>query len=100
MPDAWRVSVEQTFKTKNPTTETVLEELELHSPRYVEQTLGRARSAFLEWSRTSLGARSRLLRALAARLREERATLARHAVLEGQAHHAGARRGRKVRPRV
>jgi succinate-semialdehyde dehydrogenase/glutarate-semialdehyde dehydrogenase len=72
----------RTFKTTNPATEEALEELEFHGADAVENALGRARAAFAEWRRTSFERRSALLAAVAARLREEEVTLARHAVLE------------------
>jgi succinate-semialdehyde dehydrogenase / glutarate-semialdehyde dehydrogenase len=72
----------KTFKTINPATEETLEELELHSPAAVEEALRRSQAAYAEWSRTSFERRSALLRAAGARLREDEATLARHAVLE------------------
>ncbi len=72
----------RTFKTINPATEETLEELEFHAPGAVQQALARAQTAFVEWRRTSFERRAALLVAVAARLREEEATLARHAVLE------------------
>jgi succinate-semialdehyde dehydrogenase/glutarate-semialdehyde dehydrogenase len=72
----------RTFKTINPATEETLEEHELHSPVAVQEALTRAQAAFAGWRRTGFERRSALLRALAARLREEEATLARHASLE------------------
>ena len=72
----------KTFKTINPATEEVLEELDLYAPERVEQALAQAHAAFLRWRRTSLGERAQLLRAVALRLRDEEAALARHAVLE------------------
>jgi acyl-CoA reductase-like NAD-dependent aldehyde dehydrogenase len=72
----------KTFKTTNPATEETLEELEFHSAGAVEQALVLAHAAFVEWRRTSFERRSALLSAVASGLRQEEATLARHAVLE------------------
>jgi acyl-CoA reductase-like NAD-dependent aldehyde dehydrogenase len=74
--------VEKKFKTINPATEGVLEEFELDSSERVEQALVRADTAFRHWRRTSLEERSRVLRAVALRLREQELALARHAMRE------------------
>jgi succinate-semialdehyde dehydrogenase / glutarate-semialdehyde dehydrogenase len=74
--------VEKKFKTINPATEAALEEFELDSSQRVERALGRAHTAFRHWRHTPMQERSRVLRAVALRLREQELPLGRHATLE------------------
>jgi succinate-semialdehyde dehydrogenase/glutarate-semialdehyde dehydrogenase len=74
--------VTQTTKTINPATEETLEQFELDNPQRVEAALLAARDAFSSWRKTPLERRAQLLRAVAARLRDEEATHARHILLE------------------
>jgi acyl-CoA reductase-like NAD-dependent aldehyde dehydrogenase len=80
--DASSFAVAKTTKTVNPATEETLEELELDSPERVERALAAAASAHAGWREISLEKRSDLLRAVAARLRDDEAAHARHITLE------------------
>ena len=71
-----------TTKTINPATEETLEEIELDSPQRVESVLRGADAAFRDWRKTAPSRRAELLRAVAARLREERDTHASHITRE------------------
>lgn len=71
-----------TVRTINPATEELLEEIEVDSPQRIERAMTRAARAYEHWRRTSFVARAELLRAVAARLREEEAAHARRITLE------------------
>jgi acyl-CoA reductase-like NAD-dependent aldehyde dehydrogenase len=81
-PDARIQPVTHTTKTINPATEETLEQFELDSPERVEGAIQAAWEAFSSWRKTPIERRSELLAAVAARLRDEEATHARHIVLE------------------
>ncbi|HWO09991.1 MAG TPA: aldehyde dehydrogenase family protein, partial [Polyangiaceae bacterium] len=68
--------------TINPATEDPLETLELDTPERIQRALERADQAYRRWRSTPLATRAELLRALAARLREEEAAHARQVTLE------------------
>jgi acyl-CoA reductase-like NAD-dependent aldehyde dehydrogenase len=74
--------VTHTTTTINPATEDTLEQFELDTPQRVDGAVQAAREAFSSWRQTPLERRSELLRAVAARLRDEEAMHARHIVLE------------------
>jgi acyl-CoA reductase-like NAD-dependent aldehyde dehydrogenase len=71
-----------TTTTINPATEEPLEQFEFDSPQRIEGALQAAAEAFASWRKTPLERRAELLRAVAARLRDEEASHARHIVLE------------------
>lgn len=71
-----------TTKTINPATEETLEEIELNSPQRVESVLRGADAAFRDWRKTTPSRRAELLRAVAARLRDECDTHAGHITRE------------------
>lgn len=72
----------KTFETIDPATEEKLEELEYHSPAFVDRALGSARRAFAEWRRQPMSRRAALLRSVATQLRDREEELASHAVTE------------------
>ena len=74
--------VAHTVRTVNPATEELLEEIEVDPPERIERAVARAAQAFERWRRTSFTTRAELLRAVAARLREEEAAHARRITLE------------------
>lgn len=74
--------VTHTAQTINPATEEALEQFEFDTPQRVEAALSAAREAFASWRQTPLPRRAELLRSVAARLRDEEASHARHILLE------------------
>jgi succinate-semialdehyde dehydrogenase/glutarate-semialdehyde dehydrogenase len=70
------------FRTTNPATEEVLEELTFHSGSEVAIALSEAEQAFAAWRRTPIEARGAVLRRAAELLRGDGDELARHAVHE------------------
>ena len=70
------------IQTINPTTEEVLEAFELYSQEQIDTALQEAHHAFLGWRRTTFAERSPYLHNAARLLREQKAQLARIAVLE------------------
>ena len=68
--------------SRNPATDTVLEQYTPHAGEQIEQRLAQASRAQHEWARTPLAQRLALLREVARTLRASKAALARLATLE------------------
>jgi acyl-CoA reductase-like NAD-dependent aldehyde dehydrogenase len=79
---AYDRAVTHTTTTVNPATEETLEHFEHDTPQRVEAALQAAREAFSTWRTAPIERRAELLRGVAARLRDEEATHARHILLE------------------
>lgn len=70
------------IQTINPTTEEALETFELYSPEQIHQALDQAHQTFLHWRTSTFAERAKHLHNVASQLREQKAKLARIAVLE------------------
>lgn len=66
----------------NPTTEEILETFEPYSQEQIDEALGQARQAFLDWRATTFTQRGEYMRRVAHHLRTHKAELARIAVVE------------------
>ena len=69
------------LQTINPTTEQVLKEYEIMSKEQIDDSIKKARNAFLEWKR-NIDKRSDLLYAFAKELRKNKEKLAKTATEE------------------
>lgn len=70
------------IQSVNPTTEEILETFEPYSQEQIDEALGQARCAFLDWRATTCAQRGEYMRRVARHLRTHKAELARTAVLE------------------
>ncbi len=70
------------IQTINPATAEVLETFETYNREQINEALGQARQAFLQWRTTSFAERAKYLHSSASHLRDHKAELARLAVLE------------------
>ncbi|HEU5379957.1 MAG TPA: NAD-dependent succinate-semialdehyde dehydrogenase [Ktedonobacteraceae bacterium] len=70
------------IQSVNPTTEEILETFEPYSQEQIDEALGQARRAFLDWRATTCAQRGEYMRRVARHLRTHKAELARTAVLE------------------
>jgi acyl-CoA reductase-like NAD-dependent aldehyde dehydrogenase len=71
-----------TIRTINPATEEILQSYEQYSQQQIDEALGEAHRAFLQWRDTSFAERGALFHRAAKYLRAHKAELARAATLE------------------